>query len=66
MGTTEYAWQDVGPVLVHFGKRKASARQSALHARGMDFNGVVVREGKRLILGAEKPSCARTKHPKAF
>jgi len=33
METTEYAWQDVGTVLMHFGKRKASARQSTFHAR---------------------------------
>ena len=66
MGTTEYAWQDVGTVLMHFGKRKASAQQSTLHASGKDFKVVVARVGKRLILDAEKPSCARTKHPRAF
>jgi len=42
------------------------SRQSTLQARGMDFNGVVARVGKRLILDVEKPSCARTKHPRAF
>ena len=42
------------------------SRQSTLHARGMDLNGVVALGGKRLIYGAETPSCARTKHPRAF
>jgi hypothetical protein len=37
METTEYAWQYVSTVLMHFGKRKASAQQSTLHARGMDL-----------------------------
>jgi hypothetical protein len=45
MGTTEYAWQDVDTVPNHFGKGNASARQSTLHASGMDFNGVVARVG---------------------
>jgi hypothetical protein len=55
MGRTEYAWQDVGTVPMHFGKRKASEWPSTLHARDMDFNGVVARGGKGLILDAEKP-----------
>jgi len=56
MGRTEYAWQDVGTVPMHFGKRKASEWPSTLHARDMDFNGVVTRMGKGLIWDAEKPS----------
>ena len=66
MGTTEYSWQGVGTVLIHFVKCKASALQSTLHARAMDFNGVIARVRKRLVLDAEKPSCAWTNRPKAF
>jgi hypothetical protein len=66
MGSTEYAWQDIDNVLMHFSKRKTSARQSTFHARGIDFNDFNAHLGKRLILAAEKPSCARTKNPRAF
>ncbi|MGB5424992.1 MAG: hypothetical protein WBN03_22695 [Desulfobacterales bacterium] len=49
MGTTEYAWQDVGNVLMHFSKRKTSARQSSFHATGIDFNGFNARLGNSLF-----------------